>query len=285
MALILEIRNPEDLTTTYDQIHIQYGLVADGSDFGTLATIDINTATATDLTMGYTAYLHTAGTAGTTYYRFRYKNSVSSAFSSYSDIFLGGTTIMHTRFRRKMRDTNSANYYFTNDDITTMLQLAIYKLFPHTWNEVIDESLTTLAATEKYSFPIGVFRVNDIEYIDTNGEFYSNPKNWKVRARQIIFSDTPPSGYTMRLYADKKFSKLAEVPEQFDDLILDLMRQQAFETFEADRTKFYRYTTVANPEGGNLPSIKGVIERLEVTIPKRLNSLRRVRRPAEINLM
>jgi hypothetical protein len=283
-GLILDIRNPDDLTTTYDQIHIQSGAASDGSDMSTLATIDIDTTTATDLSMGFTSYADTAGVAGTTYYRFRYKNSGSGVYSSYSDIFLGGATVMHTRFRRKMRDTNSANYYFTNDDITDMLQNAVNNLFPHTYNEVIDESLTTLTDTEKYSFPIGVFRVNDIEFVNTDGTVYSNPKGWKVRARQIIFSNTPPTGYIMRLYADKRFLKFAEVPEQFDGLILDMMRQQAFETFEADRTKYYRYQSVANPEGGNLPSIKGVIERLELTIPRRLNSLRRVRRPSSINL-
>lgn len=282
MADIIDIRNPKDLTNTYDQIEIQGSANSDMSSPTTLtSSLVIDTATASDLSMGFTSY--TAATAFA-YYRWRYKNSGSGAVSTWSDIFASGTTVMHTRFRRKMRDTNSANYYFTNEDIDNYLVGAIGRLFPHTYNEVIDESLTTLAATEKYNFPIGVNRVNDLELVDSSGQVYSRPRNWKVRARQIIFDNTPPTSYTMRLYADKMFQKLAEIPEFLDDLVLDFMRLQAYEDFEADRSKYHRYTTVVNPEGGNMPSIGRIIERLELTTQRRMNALRRVRRPAEIKL-
>lgn len=284
MANIIDIRNPKDLTNTYNQIEIQRGSQSDGSDMANITTsLVIDTATANDLSTGYTSYTDSTG-ATTHYYRWRYKASGSGATSTYSDIFQAGTTVMHTRFRRKMRDTNSANYYFTNEDLDNYLTGAIGRLFPHTYNEVIDESLTTLADTEKYNFPVGINRVNDLELIDTSGQVYSRPRNWKVRARQIIFDNTPPTSYTMRLYADKMFQKLAEIPEFLDDLILDFMRLQAYEDFEADRSKYHRYTTVVNPEGGNMPSIGRTIERLELTTQRRMNALRRVRRPAEIKL-
>lgn len=243
----------------------------------------IDTTTANDLSTGFTSYVDASGDTAS-YYRFRYKNSVSAAVSSYSDIFQAGTTVMHARFRRRMRDANSANYFFTNADIDTMLANSIKKLFPHTYNEFIDESLSTNGTTMKFSFPVGVNRVNDIEFLNSSGEVVSLSRNWKLRARQIIFDDAPSSGYTLRLYCDKMFKKLAEVPDLFDDLILSLMSLEAYETMEADRSRYYRYQSVANPEGGNLPSIKGVIERLEVTTKQRLNSLRRVRRPSEIKL-
>ena len=281
---LVGIRNPMDLITTYNQIEIQRGAVADGSD---MANISINTpidsSTANDLSTGFTAYIDSGGDSAS-YYRFRYKASVSGAVSSYSDIFQAGTTVMHARFRRRMRDTNSANYFFTNDDLSTILGNAIRKLFPHTFNEVIDESLSTDGVTMKFSFPSGVNRVNDIEFLDSNGEVVQVSRNWKLRARQIIFDYAPSDGYTLRLYCDKMFKKLAEVPDLFDDLLLDLMVLEAYQTMEADRSKYYRYQAVARPEGGNLPSMKGVIERLEVTTKQRLNSLRRVRRPSDIKL-
>ena len=284
MAELVEINNPNDGSSTYDQIAIEKGTLADGSNMALLATPNIDTSTATDLSTGYTSYLDGAGLPAD-YYRFRYKNSGSSAYSAYSDIFQAGTTIMHTRFRNRMRDRNSASYFFTNNDITDILANSIRKLFPHTYNEVIDESITTNSAVRKYSFPNGVHRVNDIEFLDANGDVAIFPRNWKLRAKQIIFDSPPPDGYTMRLYADKMFRKLAEVPDFLDDLILDLMQLEALQTFEMDRSKYYKYTTVVNPEGGNLPSITRAIERLTLTTSQRLNSLRRVRRPGVIKLV
>ena len=146
----------------------------------------IDTTYANDLSTGFTSYTDVDGDTAS-YYRFRFKASASGAVSSYSDIFQAGTTIMHTRFRRRMRDTNSANYFFTNADIDTMLGNAIKKLFPHTYNEVIDETLSTDGTTMKFSFPVGVNRVNDIEFLNSDGEVSGRPRNWKLRAKQIIF--------------------------------------------------------------------------------------------------
>jgi len=286
MAVRIEIRNPDDLELTYDQIEIQRATSNSAAAMANIKTdLAIDETTANDLSTGYTAYLDADGTSGTHYYRFRYKASSSGAVSSYSNIFLSGTSVLHTRFRRRMRDTNSANYFFTDDDVTTFLSNAINKLYPHTYNEVIDESLTTLADTEKYTYPLGVFRINEIEFVDSSGQILGSPKGFKKRARQIIFNTTPPVGYTIRLYAEKQFQKLAEVPSLFDDLILDLMQLEALQTMEMDRSKYYRYTTVTNPEGGNMPSIARSIERLEITTQKRLNSLRRTRRASEIHLV
>jgi hypothetical protein len=282
-AEILEIRNPDDLTSTYDQIEIQRGTLASGSDMATIATQNIDTSKATDLTMGFTSHIDTGGSS-TSYYRYRYKNSSSGVVSPWSDIYLAETSVMHTRFRRRMRDTNSANYYFENTDIDTYLANAINKLYPSAYNEVIDESLTTLADTEKYTFPLGVFRVNDIEFLNSDGTVYSHPTNFKRRARQILFDSTPDTGYTIRLYADKQFLKLAEVPSLYDDLLMDLMQLEALRDIEMDRSKFYKYVTTVNPEGGNLPSIARVIERLEIMTQKRLIQLKRTRRPSDIHL-
>ena len=282
MSNILDIRNPKDLTTTYEQIEIYRDTNSDMSTESLLTTKDINTATASDLSTGYTSYTDTNGD-DTHYYRFRYKNN--SVYSSKSDIFQAGTTVMHARFRKKMRDTNSSNYFFSNDEVSEFLTGAIGRLFPHTYNEAIDESLSSVANQEKYSFPVGVNRVNDLELLNAQGEVESRPKNFKIRARQIIFDNPLASGYTMRLYVDKMFTKLAEIPEFLDDLVLDLMRLQAYETLEADRHRYYKYTSVVEPDGGSLPSIRDVIQRITISTERRLNALRRVRRPSDIKLM
>jgi len=283
MANLLDIRNPIDLTATYGEIEVSGGTNADGSSMSVLATVSIDTTTANDLSSGYTTYSHAAGDS-TWYYKFRYKVTGSATYSSYSDLFQAFTSVMHARFRTKMADTNSNNYYFTNDDISLFLNNSINKLYPHTYSEVIDESLTSDNTTRKYNFPVGVFRINDLELIDSQGDVSGTPAGYNKRSRQIIFNYPLPSGYTIRLYCDKRYTKLAEVPEQFDDLILDLMRLEAYEVFEADRSQYYKYTTTVNPEGGNLPSIATVILRLEKSTKDRLNSLSRTRRPGQIRL-
>lgn len=283
MAELLDIKNPNDLESTYDQIEIQGSANSDMSSPTTItSSLAIDETTANDLGSGYTSYLDSTGYA---YYRFRYKNSSSGATSSWSDIFAADTTVMHTRFRNRMRDTNSANYFFSNSEITDFLQGAVNKLYPSSYNEVIDETLTTLASTEKYPIPLGIFRVNEIELLDSSGIVVARPSGYKKRGRQIIFDSTPPTGYTIRLYGDKQFQKFAETPILFDDLILDLMQLEAMQTFEMDRSKYYRYTTVTNPEGGNLPSLSRAIERLEITSNNRLNKLKRVRRATDMKLI
>lgn len=282
MAEIIDIRNPNDLTATYDQIEIQGSANSDMSSPTTLtSSLAIDTSTANDLSTGYTSYLDSTGY---NYYRFRYKVSASAAVSDWSDIFAANTTVMHTRFRNRMHDTNSANYYFTNAQVTDILANAINKLYPASWNEVIDETLSSSGTEEKYTFPVGIFRVNQIELIDSAGEVQSRPLNYQIVGRKIIFTHPLTSGYTLRLYADKKFSKLGEVPEEFDSLILDLMTLEAYQSFEADRSRYFKYTTVTNPEGGNLPSLKSVVERYEAITKLRLNELRRVRKPSDMKL-
>lgn len=287
MAVILDIRNPLDLTTTYDKIEIQRSTTNTVAGMANITTnVSIDTATASDLSSGYTTYTDADGTEGTHYYRFRFKNSVNSAVSSYSDIFLAGGSVLQTRFRRMMRDTNSNNYFFNSDDLKFFEEQSIEDLWPITWFETYSDSFFTAdGATEVFTWPIGTTRVNSIDRLDTNGRFIETLKNWRVRGRVLIFDAAPSTGYTYRVWHEKMFLKLAEVPAIWDTYILNLMRLRAYETLEADRGKFYKYNAVAKPEGGNLASINAIITRLEQQIRLRENKLRRVRRPAFMRLV
>lgn len=245
----------------------------------------IDTSTASDLSTGYTAYTDTGGTEGTHYYQFRYKNSSSGVVSSYSDIFAAGGSVFHTRFRRKMRDTNSNNYFFNDDDIETFITETVEELYPLSWTETY---LTTMivpdGSTEIFTFSTGVTRVNDIELINSSGENQGSIKGWKVRNRDVIFDTAPSSGDTIRCWVEKKFTKIAEVPEEWDGYIMHKLMLKAYETLEADRSRYYKYNSAVKPEGGNLPSLDKIITRLEAQIERRERLLRRVRKPAEINL-
>lgn len=287
MSVVIEIRNPRDLTDTYDQIEIQRAtanLVASMADIKT--DLAISSTYATDLSSGYTAYTDPSGTAGTHYYRFRYKNAASGAVSSYSDIFLSGTSVIHNQFRRMMRDTNSNDYFFTNDDLDFFLTHAIGRLWPITWTETYSDSAFVPNGTTKiFNFPTGVTRVNSLELIDSGGVTQGILLNWKVRGRTLIFEEAPSSGLTIRAWLEKMFLSLSEVPDVWDSHILNLMKLQAYEMMEADRSKYYKYTSTVQPEGGSLPSLDKIIVRLERQITNREIQLKRSRRPANIRLV
>ena len=286
MAIKLDLRNPDDLTSTYDQIEIQRAITNTVAGMADIKTdLSILSTYASDLSTGYTTYTDEDGVEGTHYYRFRYKNAASGAVSSYSDIFPAGGSVFHTRFRRRMRDTNSNNYFFTDDDIEIFGVETVEELYPITWIETyLDTMITPDSSTEVFAFASGVTRVNSIEFINSSGENQGTIKGWQIRGRYVIFDNPPSSGDTIRVWVEKKFTKLAEVPEQWDGYIMHKLMMKAYETLEADRSRYYKYTSVAKPEGGNLPSLDKVITRLEVQIQRQERLLRRVRKPADINL-
>lgn len=286
MAVVLKIRNPIDLTTSYDQVEIQRATSNSAGAMSLIATTNIDTTTASDLSSGYTQYTDDNGTVGTHYYRFRYKNSTSSTYSSYSDIFLSGGSVIQSRFRRMMRDTNSSNYFFSNDDLDFFEQHAVQRLWPITWFETYSNSyFVPDNTTEIFNFPVGVTRINNIEVLDSSGEVTGRKLNWQVRGRTLLFDNAPTADITLRAWVEKMFTDIAEVPEIWDTHILNLMKLQAYETMEADRARYYKYNSVAKPEGGNLPGLNTIITRLETQIKLREQQLRRVRRPSFIKLV
>lgn len=286
MSVILKIRNPVDLTTTYDQIAIERNTVNLAAGMAAVATTNIVTTTASDLSTGYTSYTDDNGTVGTHYYRFRYKNSVSVTYSSYSDIFLAGGSVLQSRFRRIMHDTNSSNYFFTADDLDFFEQQAVTRLWPITWFETYSTTyFVPDNTTEIFNFPVGVTRVNNIETLDSSGEVIGRKLNWQVRGRTLLFDTAPTTDITLRAWVEKMFVDISEVPEIWDTHILNLMKLQAYESMEGDRARYYKYNSVAKPEGGNLTSFNNIITRIEGQIKIRENQLRRVRRPGFIKLV
>ncbi|MBK9272875.1 MAG: hypothetical protein IPM48_14925 [Saprospiraceae bacterium] len=285
MTVVLEVRNPIDLTSSYDQIEIERATSNSAAAMSNIDTVDIDTSRASDLSTGYTQYVDSTGTVGTHYYRFRYLNSTSSAVSAYSDIFLSGTTVLHTRFRNKMRDTNSNNYFFSNEEVDDFLTQAIDKLYPLTWFETYDDSaFVPDGTTEIFTFPVQVTRLTDLELRNSNGEKIGDKHGWQVRGRNLIFDYPPDNGDTIRAWVEKKFVKLSEVPNIWDSHIINLMRLDAYETLEADRARYYKYNTIAKPDGGSLPQLNNIITRIEQQIRLREQQLRRTRKPVEINL-
>ena len=286
MSVELNVRNPEDLISSFTKLEIQRGTANDATTMLLIATIDIDSLTSTDLSSGFTTYVDPTGDLDLHWYRFRFKNPTTSTYSSFSEIFKAGGTILHNRFRRLMRDINPNDYFFTQDDLDFYLEQAVARLWPITWMETYsDTAFVPDGNTEIFNFPVGVTRVNSLQHVNSSGQTLGNYTGWSVRGKTLIFDTAPSSGVILRAWFEKMFTDLAEVPEIWDSHLLNLMRIQAYETMEADRSKFYKYNSIAKPEGGNLPSIDKIITRIEAQINRREAQLRRVRRPGFIKLV
>jgi hypothetical protein len=282
MALKITCRNPSDGIATFDQIEF-HRATSSGGTFSVVSTSTIDVSNRTDLSPGYTSYTDATGD-NTKYYKTRYKNSVSSITSTLSIEFQGETTLIDSHFRRRMADTNSASYFFSKDDVEEYRKDAVHSLWPHTWQEGYDDSGTTDGTTEVFTAPAGVTRINKIQLLDDDGTVVSRLSDYEVQSNSIIFPTAPSNGYTMRLWVEKMFTKWEEVPETFDSYLIDFMMLQAYRVLEADRTRYYKYTTVQKPDNGGITNIRDIIIRLEASTERRLNALRRIRKPSEMGL-
>lgn len=286
MSVIVEARNPQDLTASYDQIEIERNTANSESGMANITTVDIDTSTASDLSTGYTGYLDAAGTVGTHFYRFRYKDSGSGAVSSYSDIFAASGSVLQSRFRRMMKDINPNNYFFSPDDLDFFETQSVQRLWPITWMETYSDSyFVPDGVTQIFNFPVGVTRLNSLEFRDQAGQVLGKKLNWQVRGRVLLFDTAPSTDIVLRAWVEKMFLKISEVPEIWDTHILNLMRLQAYEMLEGDRSRYYKYNSIAKPEGGNLSGFNNIITRIESQIKLREAQLKRVRRPQSIKLV
>lgn len=185
-----------------------------------------------------------------------------------------------------MRDTNSNNYFFSADDCDFFEIQAVQRLWPITWFETYsDTAFVPDGSTEIFNFPSGVTRITGIDFLDSSGNNLGRVINWNVRGKMIIFDSAPATGTVLRVWEEKMFTKLAEAPDIWDAHLLNIMMLQAYQMLEANRSSYYKYTSVVKPEGGNLPSLNAVITRLEAQIQRRENQLRRVRKPGFIKLV
>ena len=275
MSIPLCLRNPRDVNATFDQIVIERATSLGGS-YASVSTEDVDTTTRSDISPGYTNYVDSAGDTDK-YYRIKYSNSSNSAATTYSEEFRGGYELLDSIFREKFRDNKSDDYFFDDDQVAQMRNEAIDSLWPHTWMRTKDETLTTDGTTEVFTVPVGVLRIEEIEFIDSNDTVVWRPRKWKHVGNNIIFPSPPGSGHTMRLYVHKRFTKYGETPWEYDSYLLDVMMLKAYEALQSDRSKYYKYNSVVKAEGGNLPGLRLIIDSLNVTIDNKTKKLKRTR--------
>lgn len=281
MATIYK-RNPQDGTTTYNKMRT-YRATSQSGTFSVIATTDIDTTTAIDQSSGYTLYNDTTGTSAS-WYKTSWYHSVSLAESDLTDAFASGTMPLDAKIRRRLKDTNVATYFFANNEIADFRERALQSLYPATWIDTIYEVAVTDNNKRSITLPFTVFRVDRILVVNSNGDNCGEHNAFYKTGNIIYAVNSFPVGYTLRMIVTKPFRYDVETPEHFESYLLDMAELDALRTMETDRSRYYKYTTTIRPEGGNLPSLNRIINNLEESAARKLNSLRRTRESTFINL-
>lgn len=280
--LQLYLRNPSDGVISYDQIKV-YRSDSKTGTYVLITTVNIDQTTIADNSPGYTIYDDSTGSSSK-YYKVSYYNSGSATESDLSDSFQGETTELDAKIRRRMKDTNENKYFFDNDDIAQARDIAIKSLYPATWIDTTYDVLVTDSNKLLITLPSYIARMDDIRVYDATGRFVGGYNSFYKVGNKLYPLTEFPTGYTFRFIITKPYKVPAEVPEELDNYLIDVAELDLLKTLEVDRSRYYKYTTSIRPEGGNLPSLNRMIERLEISASRKLNSYRRVRECSEINL-
>jgi hypothetical protein len=258
----LSVKNPDDGTTTFDQIRFYEADDSSGSGASLLNTSDVDTVNITPVDPGNTTYSHTTGSTSK-YYAARYYNSSSGNISDYTTWTLGGEDRWDIMFENELQDT--ANAVWTAADLKRYKKRALNALYPDLYRIVIDTSLTmdlTSGAEEyEYTLPFGVFDVSevgtgDVDNIDSTFKVTAND-NWKVENNILHFTNISEysDGDTIRLVAAKKFLSVGEVPEIYDELVMYHLRMSAYLRLADD---YPRYLTFAKLQKGTAVSFENL---------------------------
>lgn len=282
--IILYLRNPDDGVSTYDQVKV-YRSSSQNGTYALLNTMSIDQTTIADGVPGYTQVTDADGTVDN-WYKFLYYNSVSTLTSNYSESFQGGTTELDAKIRRRMKDTNVNKYYFDNDEIGDARDLAIQSLYPHTWIDTTHDVVISDSNKTGITLPQYIARVDTIKIYDSESNLIGNNYLGFYKVGNKLYPQTEfPTGYTFRIIYTKAYTQPAECPEHFTPYLLDIAQIELLKVMETGRMRYYKYTSSVRPEGGNIPSLNRIIERLEKSAARKLNSIRRVRETTEINLV
>lgn len=281
--IIRYVRNPNDGIDSYDKIRL-YKSSGKGGTYTLLSTTSIDTTTATDSYNGYTKIIDSVGTTAN-WYKWTYYNSVTLVESNYSEEMNAEMTEFDMKLRRRLKDDNNNNYFFDDNEIADARDTAIKTLYPATWIDTTYDVVITDLNKKIITLPSYIARPDRIKVFNSSGDYCGDYLAFFKVGNKMYSLGEFPVGYTFRIIITKPYKMVYETPDEFEPYLLDMGELELLKIMETDRTRYYKYTTTIRPEGGNLPSLTRIIERLEVTAKSRKNEIRRVREVTEINLV
>lgn len=246
-VLKISVPNPNDGTTTFDQI--QHGEADDssGTNAAVINTSSIDTSERSQINPGTTNYIYTSGNTSK-YYSGRYKNSTSGVTTDWMDWTLGGKDRWDTMFENEMSDTTNA--VWSQATVARFKQWALEALYPDIQRTVIDTSLTIdndSSPAYTYEVPFGITEITEVGVGDIDNTTSSFRvllhNNWKFEANKLHIMNLSglSTGDTIRLVATKKYLEVGDVPERFDRLIMNHLKMNAYLYLAEDFPRFKQW--------------------------------------------
>lgn len=244
VSIPIYVENPKDGENTFDKILLYR---SDDSYAAIKYTLDIDLTTRNQFSPGYTLYADPSGE--TTYsYKAQYKNSTSGLLSPLTDAFAYGDSYIIVEARGILRDTDSANYVFSNTELQDMEARAVEELFPGIVKAVVDTSKTIQEDVIDYEMPVGAFRIRQVHkgaLADDDWKEIDDFEFLRGRYLRLQESEVAESGDTLTIEYNRKYRDVGEVPAVIArGVILNQILAECYEILANDRgVKFKAYAS------------------------------------------
>lgn len=261
MANYLEFTNPTASGDTY--IWLYSDTASTGTFTSAIATIEATTGTDQNTTL----YTHTVGTSAN-WYRIKYGTSAATTTNWIGEAMQGGTSRLYNVIRRRLDDTTSTSYEFSDDLIWDCINEAILDHADLVKNEEVDKSLTSTADTFEYTLPAYVENIFKIKLF-SGTDYCGDVTNFITVGRTLSLKRSLSAGYTMWIFYQKRPRNESDVDEKYDGLIVAAALLKVLDRQILKRSRFAQWGVQAKTDDTSVAelitmknSIQGDYDRL-----------------------
>jgi len=231
-------------------------LYSDTSSTGTFTSSISAIPATTGTAQNTTVYTHVAGTTAN-WYKIKYGTSVAPTTDWIGDALQGGTSRLYNVVRRRLNDTDSTTYEFSDDLIWDCITEAILDHSEIVKNEQIDKSLTSIDETYEYTLPEyceSIFKIKLYSGTDYCGEV----TNFIQVGRTLSLKRAVGSGYTMWIYYQKKSRNESDIDEKYDGLLVAATLLKVLQRQIQKRARFAQWGTQAKTDDTSVSELIGL---------------------------
>ena len=255
MANYLEFTNPTDIDNTH--IWLYSDTASTGNFTSSISAVPVTTGTPQNTTV----YTHAAGTSAN-WYKVKHGTSTSATTDWVGDTLQGGTSRLYNVIRRRLNDTDSSSYEFSDDLIWDCIIEAILDHAGLIKNEQIYKEITTTASTYEYTLPeycVNVFKIKVFSGTDYCGEV----TNFIQVGRTLSLKRSLGASYTLWIYYQKKSRDESDIDEKYDGLLVSAVLLKVLQRQIQKRARFAQWGTETKEDDtsvGELIAMKNSIQ-------------------------
>jgi len=255
MSNYLEFSNP---TTAYTYIWLYSDTASTGNFTSSISAVPVTTGTDQNTTV----YTHIAGTSAN-WYKIKHGTSTSATTDWVGDALQGGTSRLYNVVRRRLNDTDSTSYEFSDDLIWDCITEAILDHADVIKNEHIYKDITTTADTYEYTLPEyceSVFKIKVFSGTDYCGEV----TNFIQVGRTLSLKRSLGASYTLWIYYQKKSRNESDIDEKYDGLLVSAILLKALQEQIQKRARFAQWGTEAKTDDTSVSELIGMKNSAQV---------------------